>query len=48
MWTKAGAQESGTTRFEGFAAEAFDFYEALADNNNRTWCTWFLYRKNNH
>ena len=37
MGTKAGAQASGTTRFEGFPAEAFDFYEALADNNNRTW-----------
>lgn len=26
-----------TDRFEGFPAEAFDFYEALADNNTRPW-----------
>ena len=26
-----------STRFEGFPAEAFEFYEALADNNTRPW-----------
>ncbi|MFM7147456.1 MAG: DUF2461 family protein, partial [Actinomycetales bacterium] len=25
------------TRFEGFPAEAFEFYDALADNNTRPW-----------
>jgi uncharacterized protein (TIGR02453 family) len=33
MATKAAA----AARFEGFPAEAFDFYEALADNNTRPW-----------
>jgi uncharacterized protein (TIGR02453 family) len=31
-------------RFEGFPAEAFDFYDALADNNTRPW--WNEHKEN--
>ena len=33
------ADPAGAARFEGFPSEAFDFYEALADNNTRAWWT---------
>jgi len=37
MMTPMAKATASTERFEGFPAEAFDFYEALADNNTRPW-----------
>lgn len=37
MMAPMAKQAAAASGFGGFPAEAFDFYEALADNNTRTW-----------